>query len=103
MVMEVCRFWPTEADGTTIGRMRGDTAETTETLPMAAAMFGALAVITAEPGATPVTGVITTLAMPAGKVTEPGTVTAAGLLLLSVIAKPPAGACPPVSLRVRVP
>ena len=102
MVIEVCRFWPTETLGTAIGCMRAETIGPTFTVVVAGAMPGALAVIIAVPADTPVTGVTTAVAMPARKVTVPGTVAMALLLLIRLISNPPAGACPFDRVSVRV-
>jgi hypothetical protein len=74
----------------------------TVTLPVALGMFGALAVITAEPPATPVTGTFTVVAF-AAKVTVEGTVATPVLLELRLMVKPPAGACPPDKFNARFP
>ena len=64
----------------------------TVTLAVVAATLGsALAWITADPTATPVTGTVTLLAL-AANVTIAGTVATAGLLELKSIIRPPAGA-----------
>jgi hypothetical protein len=64
----------------------------TVTLAVASAMFGrALAWITAEPCATPVTGTVAVVA-PAAKVTVAGTVATAVLLELRLTVTPPVGA-----------
>jgi hypothetical protein len=64
---------------------------TTVTVAVAGAMLAALAVMVAEPAATPVTGTVAVVA-PTAKDTVPGTVAAAGLLELRFTVTPPAGA-----------
>jgi hypothetical protein len=93
---EAC--WP-GARTTPIGRRM---SLTTFTVAVAFAMPGALAVMVAEPAATPVTGT-GTLVAPAANVTVAGTVATAVLLELRLTVKPPAGACPPVRFNVRLP
>ena len=66
-------------------------APVTVTLAAASARPGKLAVMTAAPAATPVTGTATVVA-PAVILTEAGTVAAAELEELSVKLRPPAGA-----------
>src|ERR1700738_4837690 len=56
MVIEVCRFWPTDTLCTAIGCIRAETIGPTFTVVVAGAMPGALAVIIAVPWDTPVTG-----------------------------------------------
>jgi hypothetical protein len=68
-----------------------DSTACTVTLAVALGIPGALAVIVAEPAATPVTGT-GTLVAPATKFTLPGTVALLGLLELRVTVNPPAGA-----------
>jgi hypothetical protein len=60
-------------------------------LAVALGIPGALAMMTAEPAATPVTGT-GTLVAPATKFTLPGTVATPVLLEFRLTAKPPAGA-----------
>jgi len=64
---------------------------TTVTLAVACTTLGPLAVIMAEPGATPVTGTLTEVA-PEANVTLPGTVTKAMLEELRLTVTPPVGA-----------
>jgi hypothetical protein len=66
------------------------------------ALMFALAVITAVPPATAVTGTCTLVA-PAAKVTLAGTVARVGSLELRLAVKPPAGAWSPVRFSARVP
>jgi hypothetical protein len=72
------------------------------TVAVALASPAALAVIVADPGATPVT-VTVLLAPPAAIVTVDGTVAMPLALEARLIVNPPAGAAPPVRLRVRLP
>src|ERR1700730_3930843 len=72
----------------------------TVTLAIALAMPGALAVMVAEPAATPVT-VTVALVAPAVKLTVAGTVALLLSLELRFTVKPPAGACPPGRFSVR--
>jgi hypothetical protein len=65
----------------------------TVTLAVAVPKFGVLAVIVAEPCATPATVTLTLLA-PAAKVTVAGTVATPVLLELRLAVSPPAGAIP---------
>ena len=75
----------------------------TVTLAVALAMPGALAVIVAEPGPTPVTGT-GTLVAPAANVTVGGTLATAVLLELRLTVKPPAAAGPDrFSVRLPIP
>jgi hypothetical protein len=70
-----------------------DDEEETVTIAEAFAKVGALAVIVAEPSATPVTGTFT-LVDPATNVTDKGTVETPGLLEFRLAVSPPGGAGP---------
>ena len=74
----------------------------TVTCTVAFAIPAALAVILAEPYATPVTGTVTVVA-PAANIAVAGTVTKLVLSELRFTVNPPAGACPPVRFSVRLP
>ncbi len=102
------RFTVTPPGGAGCGRVTGNAADwpsptvvlagaliggsgVTVTLAVALAIPAALAMMVAEPGATPVTRTSTLVAL-AAKVTVPGTVATAGLLELRLTVNPPAGA-----------
>jgi hypothetical protein len=97
---------PTEPAAT--GRVDGAseldplTAPLTLTAAVTLAKPEALAVMTAEPAATPATEMVT-LAEPAGMVAIDCTEATPELLELRATVNPPAGATPPVRLRVRIP
>jgi hypothetical protein len=82
--------WPSETE--VFAGVPMAPALATVTLAVASTIFGrALAWITVEPKATPVTGTLTVVA-PTLKLTVAGTVAVAGVLELRLIVTPPAGA-----------
>jgi len=74
----------------------------TVTLAVALAMFGPLAVIVAVPGAIATTDTVTLVA-PAAKLIVPDTVALLVSLEFKLNVRPPAGACPPLKVKVSFP